>query len=153
MNLNNIVDEDFINYKKPSMFLVMPHCTFKCGKENCQNYKIANLPTIKISETAIIQRYLENPITKAIVFGGLEPFDSEMELYDFIQRFRQKSNDDIVIYTGYTKDEVIDKFNWIFSHHNIIIKYGRYIANDISHYDEILGVKLASSNQYAERYD
>jgi hypothetical protein len=34
---------------------------------------------------------------------------------------------------------------------NIIIKYGRFIPNHQPHYDEILGVKLASDNQYAER--
>ena len=34
---------------------------------------------------------------------------------------------------------------------NIIIKYGRYIPNQPSRYDSILGVTLASDNQYAER--
>ena len=32
---------------------------------------------------------------------------------------------------------------------NIIIKFGRYIPNKQSHYDNILGVNLASDNQYA----
>ena len=34
---------------------------------------------------------------------------------------------------------------------NIIIKYGRYIPDQEPHYDEVLGVNLASDNQYAER--
>ena len=34
---------------------------------------------------------------------------------------------------------------------NIVIKYGRYIPGQTPHYDEVLGVKLASDNQYAER--
>jgi len=34
---------------------------------------------------------------------------------------------------------------------NIIIKYGRFIPGQEKHYDEILGVYLASNNQYAER--
>jgi hypothetical protein len=34
---------------------------------------------------------------------------------------------------------------------NIIIKYGRFIPNQEQHYDETLGVNLASNNQYAER--
>ena len=33
---------------------------------------------------------------------------------------------------------------------NIIIKFGRYVPNQKEHYDEILGINLASSNQYAE---
>ena len=32
---------------------------------------------------------------------------------------------------------------------NIIIKFGRYIPNQQAHYDDILGVNLASNNQYA----
>jgi hypothetical protein len=34
---------------------------------------------------------------------------------------------------------------------NIIIKYGRYIPGQEKHFDETLGVYLASDNQYAER--
>ena len=34
---------------------------------------------------------------------------------------------------------------------NIIIKFGRYIPNQQSHFDIVLGVNLASDNQYAER--
>ena len=34
---------------------------------------------------------------------------------------------------------------------NIIIKFGRYIPNSENKYDEILGVTLASQNQYAKR--
>lgn len=31
------------------------------------------------------------------------------------------------------------------------LKFGRYIPNQTPHYDSILGVNLASDNQYAER--
>jgi len=34
---------------------------------------------------------------------------------------------------------------------NIIIKYGRFIPDKEKHYDEVLGIYLASDNQYAER--
>ena len=33
---------------------------------------------------------------------------------------------------------------------NIIIKYGRFIPDSKSRYDNILGITLASDNQYAE---
>ena len=35
ITLKNLVDEDFVNYYIPSMFLVFPTCTFKCGREIC----------------------------------------------------------------------------------------------------------------------
>ena len=68
----------------------------------------------------------------------------------------------IVIYTGYTKEELEKSPQYpltnlrlyVKSHKaNIIIKYGRFIPDQESHYDEILGVMLASPNQYAERLE
>lgn len=52
---------------------------------------------------------MDNPITKAIVFGGLEPFDRFDEMFEFIKKFRQVDNSTIAIYTGYYKDEIVDK--------------------------------------------
>ena len=60
-------------------------------------------------------------------------------------------NDDVVIYTGYYPDEIKDALDVLKGFKNIIIKFGRYIPNRQSRYDEILGVTLASDNQYAER--
>ena len=156
MLIKGIKDEDFVNYKKPSMFIIFPNCTFKCDKEAgcsiCQNSSLANEPNIEIKEIDIIERYIKNPITKAIVFGGLEPFDSE-EILMFIEHIREYTNDEIVIYTGYTEEEIFDEIKWLQSDgiENIIIKFGRFIPNQQPHYDEVLGVKLASNNQYARR--
>ena len=33
MLIKGIIDEDFLNYKKPSMVIAFPHCSFKCEKE------------------------------------------------------------------------------------------------------------------------
>ena len=33
---------------------------------------------------------------------------------------------------------------------NIIVKFGRYVPNQLPHYDNVLGIKLASDNQYAK---
>ena len=49
----------------------------------------------------------------------------------------------------YNKDE-IKCLDLLQEYGNIIIKYGRYIMGEELHYDEVLGVNLASSNQYAE---
>ena len=54
-------------------------------------------------------------------------------------------------YTGYNKEEILDKLDIIKSYQNIIIKYGRYIPGQKKHFDSELGVYLASDNQYAER--
>ncbi len=152
--LKGVIDEDFVNYKVPSMVLMFPYCTFKCGGEYCQNSNLAKSKSIAISIDSICERYIENDITEAIVCQGLEPFDSFEELISFISNLRNMGiEDDVVIYTGYTKEELIEKqyLEQLKTFGNIVIKYGRYLPNDKPHYDNVLGVNLASGNQYAER--
>lgn len=157
MKLKGLVEEDFIQYKKPSMFLIFPKCSFKCDKECgapiCQNGALASANEIEVDiKKDIIWRYLENPITEAVVCGGLEPFDSWEELKCLIMNLRYYTSDDIVIYTGYKEEEVNKKIlNWLDLYGNIIIKFGRFIPNKPTKYDKILGVTLASDNQYAKR--
>ena len=155
MEVKGIIDEDFINYRKPSMVIEFPHCNFKCdrecGKQVCQNSALATSRTITILVKDIVQRYLDNDITHAIVCQGLEPFDSWDDLFYLVMAFRKQTQDDIVIYTGYNKDEITSQVFLLDMFPNIIIKYGRYIPDQESHYDEILGVTLASPNQYAEK--
>jgi organic radical activating enzyme len=155
--IKGLVDEDFVNYKKPSMFIIFPYCTFKCEKEAkvccCQNSNLAHSPIIKVGVEDIIQRYISNPISKAIVCGGMEPMDTFDSLLELLCRFRNESSDDFVIYTGYTRDECTEKgwLNSLANFPNVIIKFGRYIPNQSRKYDTVLGTTLASDNQYAER--
>ena len=157
MLIKGIIDEDFVNYKKPAMVVEFPYCDFKCdkecGKSICQNSSLVNEPNIEISFNNICSRYLSNPITEAVIFQGLEPLDSPSDVYNLIFTLRKRFNcyDDIVIYTGYNRDEMIPLISKLRLFKNIIIKYGRYIPNQTPHYDEVLGVNLASDNQYAER--
>lgn len=157
MRIKGLRDEDFTQYKKPSMFIVFPTCTFKCCKENnmsievCQNCELTNASNINVSVQTIIDRYILNPITTSVVMGGLEPMDSWDDIVQFITEFRKHVDDDCVIYTGYYFEEIQDKIKWLKQFPNIIIKFGRFVPNQQPHYDEVLGVNLISDNQYAER--
>ena len=152
MKIKGLISEDFVNYKKVSMTIIYPTCIgFKCGLEYCQNSPLTKAPIINMDINEIVKKYINNPITEAIVMQGLEPFDSWKDLKKIIDKMREYTKDDIVIYTGYNKDEIIDYIEELSSYSNIIIKFGRYIPNQKKHYDKILGVYLASNNQYAER--
>ncbi len=155
MIIKQLLDEDFVNYKKPSMFIGFPSCSWKCEKECgekvCQNGTLATSSDITIDVKSIVNRYINNPITSSIVCGGLEPFDSWDDLYQLVVYMRISTQDDIVIYTGYYKEEIEKYINELKAFRNIIIKFGRYIPNQEKHYDEVLGVYLASSNQGAEK--
>ena len=154
MKLKGLVDYDICNYKEPSMFLIFPTCSFKCDKECgcqvCQNSALAHEPIIEIDVYTVIDRYLNNPLTHAIVCGGLEPLDSKDDLYVFLDRLRRRTNDTVVIYTGYTEEEIAKDIGLLSSFGNIIIKFGRFIPNSSHKFDNILGVELASKNQYAK---
>ena len=157
MKIRGLTDYDIINYKEPTLFIAFPYCNFKCDIEsaskNCQNSELIKQPLIDIPLIKIFDIYKANPLTKGIVCGGLEPFDSFDELEWLCHIFRDFSNDIIIIYTGYTEDELIKELNQLKNIGNIIIKFGRFVPNETSHYDEILGVNLASNNQYARYYE
>lgn len=155
MRLKFIKDEDFVNYKKASMFLGTITCSFKCCIELnlpctiCQNEPWFNQPITNKDDAEIVKRFMANPFTTAVVIGGLEPLDQLEELIDLIKEFRKKTEADIVIYTGYREDEIKDQISQLKQFPNIILKVGRYVPNAPSHFDEVLGVTLASDNQYA----
>jgi hypothetical protein len=97
-----------------------------------------------------VQRYINNSLTHAVVCGGLEPFDSWNDLWSFICVFRAFSKDSIIIYTGYKEEEIQDKIEFLSQVDNIIVKFGRFIPNSPHIFDTILGVELASNNQYGK---
>ena len=142
MLIRGLIEEDFVNYKKASMFIVFPTCTFKCEKDCgikcCQNSAVAKSTAIEIDTEKLVARYINNPITHAIVL-------------ELVKLVREKTDDDIVIYTGYNKNEILKEIRILREFPNIIIKFGRFKPNDAHRFDKILGVELASANQYAEK--
>lgn len=158
MLVTNIVDEDFVNYKKPSMFIGTAYCDWKCCVEGgfspstCQNHKLANTNRIDIEASKIVDRYLCNPISEAIVFGGLEPMLQINDVDAVLAALRQLGcDDDVVVYTGYMPHEVDAELSLLKRHPNVIVKFGRYMPNLQQRFDAVLGVELASENQYGER--
>lgn len=157
MKIKGLVDEDFVNYKKPSMFIGTISCSGKCCIEAgiplsvCQNDGWRSCAPVSIDNNKLCERYLNNPLTQAIVFGGLEPFEQYYELMEFLNILRNHyaCNDDVVIYTGYYPKEIQKELRVIGEYPNIIIKFGRFIPNSTSRFDEVLGVNLASDNQCA----
>ena len=159
MRVKTIVDEDFVNYKKPSMFIGTISCNGKCCIEGgfplsvCQNDGWRGCAPIDIRDEVIIKRYLQNPLTHSIVLGGLEPIEQYDEVLALIKMLREDfdCHDDVVIYTGYYPEEISIILSMIQKYDNIVVKFGRYTPNIKSRFDEVLGVTLASENQYAER--
>lgn len=150
ITLKKLIDEDFVNYKKCSMLLAFPSCQWKC--EECHNRALADAPDIKIDPQKLVARYLANPISEAIIFAGLEPFDSIEDLINSIREFRKHTEDIIIVYTGYTEREASMWTPLLRAWSNIIIKFGRYDPTQSEIYDPVLGVTLSSSNQYARYF-
>ena len=159
MHILDVIEYDCVNYKKAAMFISLPYCTGKCWKEGgfspevCQNHKLMSAPIKDIDKQILVDKYIQNPLTHAVVFGGLEPMDSYNEVRDFIAYLRStaKCSDPVVIYTGYKEEELACKVASLKDFSPIIIKFGRFVPNDTPHYDAVLGVQLASHNQYAKK--
>lgn len=157
MRIKNLMVEDFVNYKKPSLFIGTCFCDWKCCIEQnldtwaCQNAHLSNFVIFNVKNEAIYNWFSSNTITEAVVIGGLEPMLQIDELVSLIGFFREQGETcPFVIYTGYYPHEIESQLESLKRFKNIIVKYGRYIPDDDERYDEVLGVMLASSNQYAE---
>lgn len=141
------------------MFLSSCFCDWKCCKEAqvsisiCQNATLSKAPILNCPDERIFDIYIKNPITKAVVIGGLEPLLQKEEVISLINFFRARGVDDtFVIYTGYKEEECKDFLAQI-SGKNVVMKFGRFLPNDKGkHYDEILGVSLISSNQHGRKF-
>ena len=158
MRVKGIIFDDLVNYKYPCMTIETPFCDFKCDKECglpvCQNSALAKADTLTYDDFQIIKTYLKNNLTKAICFQGLEPLDNRYfsDLWEFVRRVRESGcKDDIVIYTGFKEEEIGSKIELLSKFKNIVIKFGRYIPDQKPHFDKVLGIELASPNQYARR--
>lgn len=158
MRVKGIIEEDFVNYKLPSMFITTCSCDFKCCTESgldigvCQNASLAQASDREISDTVIYQHFAFNPISKAVVIGGMEPFLQFDEIVTLLQLFRNNGDQsDFVIYTGYYPEEIQNQIRALQCFDNVIVKFGRFIPNRPHKYDPVLGVELSSDNQFAEK--
>ena len=145
MKVSGIIIEDFVNYRKPSLFIGFSMCDFKCQKEFgvvCQNATLIQ-QSQNVDSRTLVQVYKDNPITKAIVFGGLEPFYNPKELLELVQAFREITEDEIVIYSGYNEDEIQETIEVLKKYSNIIVKFGRFCGGKEKSYDEVLDVELS----------
>lgn len=161
IDILDINSADFINNGKGTFSIALgTTCSFKCCLELnlpasiCQNNNCINNPKVITTIKKLIDLYLNQNMIKSLTFNGLEVLDNLRLLLWFIYYFRQQSQDNIIIWTGYTEEECKDliylikeKMKW----ENIIIKFGRYIPNQKFHYDEILGINLVSDNQYSKK--
>lgn len=157
MKCSVIIDEDFNHYKKPSMVIGAAYCDGKCCNEAgidrsiCHNYDLQFEVPVDVSPHYLVDRYLKNSISEALVFAGLEPLLQFNDMKVVIDEFRRRCSDDIVIYTGYNENEIEYEVKMLSRYKNIIIKFGRYIPNTEPIEDELLGVKLISNNQYSKK--
>ena len=158
MILYDVIMEDFVNYKVPSTLVAFPYCSMKCNKEQgkkvCHNSTLNHLEALDISADEIVEMYLRNSISKALVLQGMEPLDSPADLRELLITFRKATKDPIVIYTGYYEHEgavqSLISFLVAYNIDNVIMKFGRFIPDKPTVFDEVLGVNLASDNQYGK---
>lgn len=141
------------------MFIISAKCDWKCcvdagvGISMCQNAPLVSTPVTDFADDGIVRMYRENDITKAIVIGGLEPMMQFDEVDALLTAFRASGcYDPFVIYTGYYPEEIAGELERL-RNRNVIVKFGRFIPNSESRYDDVLGVTLASDNQFAVKIE
>ena len=152
IHIKSVLSESFADYKKCSMLICGCTCTWKCREKSLPKFKISFITNYRSRCWKNCWRIYEKfTYICYCIPDGLEWFDQYLELLECVDAFREKTLDDIIIYTGYNKNEIEEKIILLKKYSNIIIKYGRFIPGQQPHFDEVLGVNLASDNQYAEK--
>lgn len=146
------VVEVFQDYKKSAVLFSMCYCDWKCCKEAgvdvCQNLPLAKQEIIGMSFSYALS-FVNKSMTDAIIFGGLEPLLQAEEVIHLIHYFREHGvQKDIVVFTGYYIEEIDKDVLESLTQCHVILKCGRFIPNRPSKFDDVLGVTLASDNQY-----
>ena len=162
MKIYGLKPNDVVNYRHPSLFVGMGTCNWKCcieagmDKSLCQNSELALAPKHEVAAIELCNIYNTSKLDEALVIGGLEPLDDMDGLLDLVGAFDVNCTGDIVIYTGYTEEEkqnvIVDEILPLIKRNHLIVKFGRFVPNQEKHYDTILGVDLASDNQYGKLY-
>ena len=171
MRIKAIKADDYTNYRDPegwsSLFVGMGTCDWKCciaagiPVDTCQNSALAKAPVVELDATDLLKRYAWE--SGSVVVGGLEPFNDMESLKELARAYKNFVNylhgeeefDKLVIYTGYNPDEVIthveEIYNIVKDKLTLIVKFGRFVPGQKTHLDEVLGVELASDNQFAKK--
>ena len=131
-------------------------CSFKCCPEHpeiCQNNPLCQQRVKHVFISKLVNQYVRQKLASSITIQGLEPLDNLIELLWFLWYLRKQTSDAVFVWTGYTEEEaewfikVIKDLNL----DNIFIKFGRFVLNGEPRFDDVLGVVLASSNQYCKK--
>ena len=144
------------HYYKNGLLVATVSCDWKCLRETnlpldiCQNSHTCNMETKTIEVSELVKTFEDNLMSDCVIFAGLEPLLQIEEILNFINAFRETNNEDIVIYTGYNEDEILDSLELLKKYNNIIVKFGRFVPDGRVTYDEVLKIKLISENQYAK---
>lgn len=75
IRLKGLIEEDFLNYRLPSMFLATCFCDFKCEKEDltgatfCQNSSLARAPIVEIEIKTLIDKYIKILFQKLLLLA------------------------------------------------------------------------------------
>lgn len=162
MKIYGLKPNDVINYRLPSLFIGMGTCNWKCcieaglDESMCQNSELAKCPRYDVSVEELCNIYNASKVDEAIVIGGLEPLDDMDGLMELVGGFDERCVGDIIIYTGYTEDEkqdvIANDVLPLVKHNHVIVKFGRFVPGQEKHFDTILGIDLASDNQYGKLY-
>ena len=148
--------EVFQDYKRSAVMFSAISCDWKCckeaGRDVCQNMKLTKGEIVVLSFDRAL-KMVKDSITDAVLFAGLEPLLQADELVQFIEYLRQKGiSKPIVIYTGYYPEEINQETLLRLAKCQVVMKFGRYIPDRPSRFDEILGITLASDNQFGVEY-
>ncbi|WP_423364482.1 anaerobic ribonucleoside-triphosphate reductase activating protein [Mycoplasma sp. P36-A1] len=124
-NLAGIIDDSIVDGPGLRTVFFFQGCNHNC--QDCHNPQSHSFNTgTDYTITQIKEHLGKNPLAKRITVSGGEPFDQYSALLEFVKYFKEYH---IWIYTGYTKQQIIDKkYDEVFEYIDALVD-GRFDKN------------------------
>lgn len=128
--INSISNESYVNGPGKRCVIWLQGCSLKCA--GCFNPSLHPFKKTRKYEATELAAYLSSLDCEGITISGGEPLDQSKALYELIMSFKSLCNKNILLFTGYTLEEIKispQKIKTIMEADAVIS--GRYVEGEI----------------------
>jgi anaerobic ribonucleoside-triphosphate reductase activating protein len=102
------IDDSIVDGPGIRFVVFFQGCPFRCeGCHNPHTWDFAGGREVEIED--LLEIILANPLLSGVTFSGGEPFCQPEQLNHFIDLLRRNTNLNILVYTGHTYEQLLDK--------------------------------------------
>ena len=108
LNISGIVDDSIVDGPGLRYTIFVQGCPHGCPEcHNPQTHSFEENKRVTLGQ--LMSEIKENPLLYGVTFSGGEPFCQPAPLYDLAKRIKENTKLDIMAYTGFTFEQLVEK--------------------------------------------